>query len=138
MRLIVLTGVASYPKTQIAQQIKAREPQTIIIDNGEHLAFDGADICLESLGGGLADVLGGVDTALLIAAESINPEHLLALLDSLHDDYDDLHITTIAVIDDRTCACFPHLEDMLRGYADVTLEPPFDLDALWEDVLWTT
>lgn len=40
---------------------------------------------------------------------------------------------TIALIDTRTCECFPALEEQLEQTADLTLRLPFDI----EETLWS-
>ena len=63
----------------------------------------------------------------MIAAESAQPETIIDTLDVLQAAQPDSNIKLIALIDNRTCDCFPHLRELLEATADLTLHAPFNI-----------
>lgn len=144
MRLIAITGLATYEKAQLAHDIGQKLTQqgqnVTIIDNSncrELSDTEGVDVT-RIVGGCVCCSLPGklyktmaivdADTVILIASESAHPESLMAVMDNLVAGQPEIEVRTIGVIDDRTCNCFPHLHEMLEDYADLTLRLPFNLD----------
>lgn len=147
MKLIVLTGIVAYEKAtlaaQIARQLADSGARVTVIDNSNQkqageipgvnvVRIAGGCVCC-SLPSRLYKemfMLGqqAVDAAVLIASESANPESLMAVLDNLSSGQPGLDIRIISLVDERTEACFPHLENLLRDFAEVTLEPPYRVE----------
>jgi hypothetical protein len=86
----------------------------------------GGCVCC-SLAGQLYRVMAGIDqgVAVLIASESAQPEALRLILENLRDGQPGLEFRLLALVDDRTCDCFPHVRQMLEDAADDVLYPPF-------------
>jgi hypothetical protein len=60
------------------------------------------------------------------------PDALFILLDQLRDDDPALELSTLALLDTRTCDCFPNLRVTLEAYADYSVYLPVDTDELLE------
>lgn len=144
MKLIAITGLAGLEKGRLTLDLAehfAQNGQVSIIDNGENNPLDSSRSAfpIMRIDGDLAPELAsqlarlamlGVDVALLNVAESLNPEHLFAILENSVAGMEAFRmddVRVVALIDDRTCNCFPHLHDLLESYADVTLRYPFTL-----------
>lgn len=141
MRLIVLTGLVVVEKIDLALDL-ARHTSTAgktvtIIDNVRRLAVD--DVPLDTvtlvrldgdLRDGLLPLLDDVtsDVTLLAVAETVRPDDLFVLLNDLRDHLPGIEVQTLALIDERTCDCFPQLRVLLEDYADVTVNLPVTLD----------
>ncbi len=68
---------------------------------------------------------------ILTASETLPPDDLFVLLDDVKERRPDLAIQTIALIDTRTCDCFPQFRLSLEAYADRIIHLP----AVWSDVV---
>jgi hypothetical protein len=60
------------------------------------------------------------------------PDALFVLLDELREQNPALEITTLALLDTRTCDCFPHLLVSLEEYADAAVYLPLETDEVLE------
>lgn len=145
MKLIALTGIIGYQKAQfaaeIARMLQDSGQRVGIIDNGDHSAIPtGQDVLTCRLIGGfdehLYNKIQGMDcdVVLLVVSESTHPESLMMVLAHLQHLLPELTIKLVALIDDRTCDCFPHLRSMLEDSADITLHAPFDVHQLLGDL----
>lgn len=137
MRLIVLAGLVSVEKIELAVELGQYLVDTgstvTIIDNVRRLAVDEFGLnstALIRLGGELRDSLlsaleaATTDVALLAVAETMPPDDLFLLLHDLRDSLPGLEIQTLALIDTRTCDCFPQLRVSLEEGADVVVNLP--------------
>ena len=83
----------------------------------------------ESLLPGLAEITS--DVALLLVSETAWPDDLFTLLDEARQRIPALDVYSLALIDTRTCDCFPEFRVTLEAYADEVVSLP----AAWEDVV---
>jgi hypothetical protein len=139
MQLIVLTGLVIVEKQQftldLARHYIAQGQPVAIIDNMARLTLDQSQIAQASyqrlegdLDGQLAPLLSQSTAVvtILAASETLPPETLFVQLDALRDALSDISITTLALIDTRTCDCFPQVRQQLELYADVVVNMPAD------------
>lgn len=142
LHLIALLGLVSVEKAELAAQIANHVTDSgrraVVFDGGARLRVDSewmAAARLVRLGtDGLAqlpDLLAASaeDVAILAAPETAPTDAVFAALAAL--DRPGLTLTTAALIDLRTCDCFPNLREELEANADVTLAIPYAVpDAL--------
>jgi hypothetical protein len=137
MRLIVLAGLVTVEKTAGAVELTqyfARAGQIVtILDHASRIPVDA-----EGLGGvtlirlegdlqaSLSLTLAGLSSeiAILVASESLPPDDLFLLLDDLRSQIPSLEMQTIALIDTRTCDCFPQFRVTLESCADAVVRLP--------------
>lgn len=98
MQLIVLTGLAVVEKQQLAQEL-VDHFRTVVVDD-------------------LTALPANAERLIFIAPAQISPDELYALLDELPAG---IEVLTVAVIDTRTCDCFPNLRCTLEQNADVVI-----------------
>ncbi len=134
MRIIALAGLAAGEKAELAldlaRHFRQAGQRVHLIDNMQHMTIPanrvepGVTLTRSaSLPGAVAAALApGADLALLTVAEQAAPDELFALLDSGTVD-----VRVLAIVDDRTCDCFPTLRQALEDHADAVLRPPFTL-----------
>jgi hypothetical protein len=67
-------------------------------------------------------VASGIDELLLAVSETAHPDEVFATLAWL----DTVQLTTVALIDTRTCDCFPHVREKLEALADSVIHLPYD------------
>ena len=141
--MIVLIGLVTVEKITLAldlarQHVDAGRTVTVI-DNVRQLAVDGSGLIgievirLEGdLRDGLWAVIEGVtsDVILLAVSETMPPDDLFLLLADLRNALPQIEIQTLALIDTRTCDCFPQLRAQLEDYADVVVNLPAQVDEL--------
>lgn len=141
MKMIVLTGLVSIEKAQLAADMAhyistqgqsvqvidniARQALTKIVTDVQHVTRIEGDN-LNNLIDSLASV--SADVVIVAVTEQAHPEKLFVALDNLQEQFDTWEIYTIALIDTRTCDCFPNVRQALELYADVSLMLPYDLD----------
>lgn len=144
MKLIVLTGLVAYEKAALAVQVAHRLTEsglrvTVMDNSNQKQVGDRTAANVIRIAGGCVCctlparlykemvVIGqqGYDGVILIASESAHPESLLLVLDNLCDGQPGLDVHIVSLVDERTEACFPHLDNLLREYAQITLEPPY-------------
>jgi hypothetical protein len=112
MQLIVLTGLAVVEKQQLAQEL-ASHFSAVIVDN-------------------LTALPSAAETMIFVAPAQISPDDLYALLDTLPPGCE---VLTVAVIDTRTCDCFPNLRNTLEQNADVVVNVGDDESLLSAELL---
>ena len=139
MKISILTGIIGQEKAQFAIQLAqaylAKGLRVAIINNG-NVSIDNKVTANIYLGLTLGDnerlynELQSMqqDILLVIAAESAHPETIIDALDILQAAQPDSSSKLIALIDNRTCDCFPHLREMLEATADLTLRAPFSIN----------
>ncbi len=136
--LIVLAGLPSMEKALLAAELGAFWAQqglaVTILDNIARLAIDPETVCgaqvmrvageaLPHLAHLLAQTRA--DTVIFAVSETVPIDALFATLSAL----DGVRVTVAALIDTRTCDCFPHLRAQLEADADVVIRLPYDLRA---------
>jgi len=139
MTIIVLTGLVVVEKVQLTQALAQHfHPQktVAVIDNIARLEVDGLPekTTLTPLTGDavtdLIEAIGSTSADVIIAAvtEQAHPEKLFIALDDLREQLPDANIYTLALIDTRTCDCFPNVRQALEMYADASVMMPYNLD----------
>jgi hypothetical protein len=140
MKLIVLAGLPVYEKaefaSELARMLLASGRRVTLIDNGARPVEPPSGVTVRRIAGGcvccslaeqLYQVMAEIDqgVAVLIASESAHPEALRLILENLRAGQPGLEFRLLALVDDRTCDCFPHVRQMLEDAADDVLYPPF-------------
>ena len=135
MRLITLAGLGSVDKGELtiglAQHFAQAGHTVTVLDNISRVPLDTTNLwqvdyvrLSGDLGAELPLVLEQIDSeiVLLAAGETIPPDDLFTLLDQLPGR--DLRKQTVALIDARTCDCFPQVREILEAHADVIVNLP--------------
>lgn len=132
MQVIALTGLVSVEKIQLtlwlAKRLHAAGQRVALLDNLARLRLDpvpgvparlirhaGA---LSGLAGMLLPLVPDTDVVLVAVAEDADPEQLFATLSELPAP---LHTLAVAILDLRTCDCFPGLRLLLEAHADLVI-----------------
>ena len=137
MKVIVLTGLVSIEKGQLARELAKhflKNKSVTIIDNIARISIEKLDGVLikryeENITKKLPEILHSTlaDIAIVAVSEQAHPEKLFIALDDLQEQ-SDWEIYTLALIDTRTCDCFPNVREALELYADVSVMMPYELD----------
>ena len=137
MKVIVLTGLVSIEKAQLARELAKHflnDKSVIIIDNIARISVEELDGVLtkryeENITKQLPEILHGQPSDIVIVAlsEQAHPEKLFIALGDLQEQ-SEWEIYTLALIDTRTCDCFPNVREALELYADVSVMMPYELD----------
>ncbi|MEM9951318.1 MAG: hypothetical protein AAF846_06955 [Chloroflexota bacterium] len=138
MKVIVLTGLVTVEKAQLSLDLAnkavanglsvkmidniARQP----IVNNQHLIEQRTGDILPQLPAVLANT--DADVVIVALSEQTHPEKLFVTLDALTEQFTDSDIYSLALIDTRTCDCFPNVRQALEMYADATIMLPYQLD----------
>ncbi len=137
-KLLVLAGLVAIEKMQLAVDLAqywtdAGQAVTVI-DNIARLRIDPVWLSSEILmryDGDIVPLLpefvAHITTEIAIVALSENsvPDDLFVVIDMLKETRQDLDIHTFALLDLRTCDCFPMLREVFEQYADAVLHAPF-------------
>lgn len=126
-RVIALLGLVTVEKIDVAIQLAHQFPHATLIDNINRMTINPQNLPDSSrylrVTHDLNTTLMHTSGDLIIAfSENDHPESQIALLDDLQKT----DVTIIALIDNRTCDCFPELRQILHAYADIVLYPPFN------------
>ncbi|MCU0512139.1 MAG: hypothetical protein MUE40_06160 [Anaerolineae bacterium] len=148
MHLVVLTGLVSIEKRDLAlalaQSCLADGHRVALIDNIARLPVDPeltAGATLLRLQGDVTQYLAttlehvAADVVILAASETAHPEALFSALAALAEARPGLRVRTAALIDLRTCDCFPNVRQVLERYADVIVNLPCDVAGVREALL---
>lgn len=141
MKVIALIGLVIIEKIQLTIDLATHitwktDHDVTIIDNGARMAIDPIHLSDEPLmrvsgdiTDSLADVLKSVSTEIVLVAvsETAELDNLFVALDIIAETMPDIDLTSIGLIDLRTCDCFPHLREKLEDYADAHFLAPFEL-----------
>ena len=137
MKVIVLTGLVSIEKGQLARELAKhflKNKSVTIIDNIARISIEKLDGVLikryeENITKQLPEILhsASADIAIVALSEQAHPEKLFIALDDLQEQ-SEWEIYTLALIDTRTCDCFPNVREALELYADVSVMMPYELD----------
>lgn len=139
MKVIVLTGLVSIEKAQLTHDLATyfrNDKHVTIIDNIARQAIDDSSEAVkikrysDDISKKLGDVLQETPSEVVILAlsEQAHPEKIFIALDDLQEQRDDWQIYILALIDTRTCDCFPNVREALELYADVSIMMPYNLD----------
>ncbi|HLV36492.1 MAG TPA: hypothetical protein VKY59_15305 [Spirillospora sp.] len=145
MRLIVLAGLVSIEKIELAVALAQHFMQTgqsvTVIDNVRRLPLDNSQLddvvavrIDGALGAQLIPALSGLpdDVVILAASETISPDDLSLLLDDARQQIPGLDVQMLALIDTRTCDCFPQFRVSLEAYADRVVNLPAAINEVVE------
>ncbi|NJP04730.1 MAG: hypothetical protein HC837_03395 [Chloroflexaceae bacterium] len=136
-QLVVVVGLPVAPKATVAatlsRTLHAAGRTVTLLDNSDRplrlvlptVRLPAGCVCC-TLAGRLFSAVTQIttDTALLVASAQAQPELLARVLDNLRSPT--RTITTIALLDQHTHACFPYLAEQYLFLADVVLSEPFD------------
>jgi hypothetical protein len=142
MKIIALVGLISIEKIQLVIQLATHytwdtDKTVTMIDNVARMAIDPVQLSDEPLIRVNGDITEGFverlqvinsDIVLIAVSESAELDSLFVSLDILTEQLPHIDLTTIGLIDLRTCDCFPHLREKLEDYADVHFLAPFDVN----------
>jgi hypothetical protein len=136
MRLIVLTGLVAMEKIRLAAELAQHFHHARVIDNVARLAMNSEEFIqpIERITGDILPELPALiaqsktEVSILAVSEETNPHKLFEILAHIGELLPQLNILTIALIDLRTCDCFPHLREALEEAADISLLLPYKLD----------
>jgi hypothetical protein len=145
MRLIALLGLVIVEKMELtailAAQLVESGQRVAVIDNLSRLTLDPAQLSgaaytrladdLETILPPLLDDLEA-DVLLLAVSETTPPDDSFVLLDRLREIRPGLETQTLALIDTRTCDCFPQTRIALEASADVVVNLPAEFEAVLE------
>ncbi|MDQ7026893.1 MAG: hypothetical protein Q9P44_15195 [Anaerolineae bacterium] len=144
MRLIVLTGLATIEKGALASDLAdyfLQHGETVmVVDNITRQPIKNLSVPPYRITGDivtqLTDVLSTIasDIVLLAISEQVHPDKLWIALDNLTTQFDTIEIQTLALIDTRTCDCFPNVRESLESYADTVVMLPYNLDEVLNHV----
>jgi hypothetical protein len=146
MKLIVLAGLVSIEKItlslQLALALSRDGLRVTLLDNIARLAISSeeAPVPLIRVRGAALPQLPALlrtidsDAVIFAVSEEQAPEALAIALDDLQTQINTLQIQTFALIDLRTCDCFPHLRQQFEQSADVVLHMPFVLEEVLQHV----
>lgn len=136
MKLIALTGLVFVEKIDLAKMLAERESKighsVTIIDGGDRMSIkpDTLPVPVVQLEGdldhGVPRLLRATeaDTIILIVSEYLPPDLIFASLDALYGEFPNLELQMVALIDTRTCDCFPQVREQFESFADVVVQLP--------------
>ena len=144
MKLFVLTGLVAVEKghlaVELAQHFSQQEWSVIVLDNIERIPLNTPEVTVKRVEGDilpfLTDIVAEIDQDVVVLAvsEQTHPDALAVALDSIYHQFDTIAIATLALIDLRTCDCFPHVRERLEAHADVVIMLPYDLNEVLSHV----
>jgi len=146
MQLIILMGIVSIEKHQLTAEIANhfvdRGEHVHVVDNVQRLPLDSESVDAPLTRLVSDDVLTSslpifaeqnAQVGLLALSEKIHPETLMMSILDMETQWQSiapqspLHMTTIGMIDLRTCDCFPNIRVMIENNADIVTYVPYDL-----------
>mgnify|MGYP000583497064 CR=1 FL=1 len=141
MKVIVLTGLVSIEKARLTTELTDyfKDDATVaIIDNIARTAIEIEDksLQIERVEGDVISELSQVvhqinaDVIIIAVSEQAHPEKLFVAIDDLREQQPEWDIYSLALIDTRTCDCFPNVREALELYADATVMIPYQLDGV--------
>jgi hypothetical protein len=145
MKLILLTGLVAVEKRDLALELAlhygadglavtlvdniARMPIDPEFTGGETLVRVDGDIT-HFLADMLPDAL--IDVVIAAVSETMPPDTLFAAVEQLQSMVPAVEVQTIALIDMRTCDCFPTLRETLERHANTVVMLPYELPQVLE------
>lgn len=146
MKLIVLTGLVSVEKIELAGELttffKKQHIKVSILDNIARLQMNPQEFNapVQRITGDMTTELESVlsqldaDVVILALSEQAHPDNFFITIDSLSDTIEEIDVFTLALFDLRTCDCFPNLRETLEQYADASIYLPYKLDEVLNHV----
>ena len=140
MQLIVLAGLVAVEKRDLAHALARAFQQkgeaVALIDNIARLSIHALDPAMHVQrvdGDSLPHLPALIDQqtsarVILALSEQTRPADLFVTLDEMRQRRADLDVRTLALIDLRTCDCFPGVREQLEAYADHVIMLPYQLD----------
>ncbi|RMG85499.1 MAG: hypothetical protein D6712_09320 [Chloroflexi bacterium] len=143
MHVIVLMGLVSIEKGDLAialaEHYTAQGKRVVVVDNLRRVGIDPEQLSAatyHAVRGELAaalPTLPAADVMIIATAEDAEPEALYIALQDWGAQQPHISLETVALIDLRTCDCFPHMRALLEQLADTTLYAPFHLQDLFAE-----
>lgn len=156
IHIIVLAGLVSIEKHQLAIELahhyEAHGQTVSLLDHVARLALDSEALAptiqlTRHISTDMADVIAWASaqitnatspqTLIVALNEQIHPEAIFMALHEIAQHNPALHTHLIAMIDLRTCDCFPNVRQLLETYADSIVMMPYDLDAILMQIVYT-
>lgn len=138
MKVIVLAGLVSVEKIELTRELARhfRDKKSVsVIDNIARMPVSDIDEAfVQRIEGNVIPDLSNIlqetvsDVVIIALSEQNHPEKLFIALDDLREQQSDWEIYSLAMIDTRTCDCFPNVREALEMYADVSVMIPYQLD----------
>ena len=139
MQTIVIAGLVSVEKHELALDLaryySTQGHSVALVDNIARLRLPDdqlpADVALQRIEGTLtaaAITLLDADMVIIAASEMAEPESLFTALLDLPN------VQILALIDTRTCDCFPNVRESLELHVDAVLNLPISYQDLLEVV----
>lgn len=142
MRVIAFVGLVSIEKIQLIIELATyytwdTQLSVTVIDNVSRLTIDRAELNDEPLirvNGDitqeLTEQLADTESDIVLIAVSENAEldNLFIAFDMMREQLSQLDLTTVGLVDLRTCDCFPNLREKLESYTDVHFLAPFNVN----------
>lgn len=141
MKVIILAGLVSAEKIELTRELAqyfADKNSVAVIDNIARMPVDKIeksipvrrieDNAIPELVNILQETVA--DFAIVALSEQAHPEKLFIALDDLREQQSDWEIYSLALIDTRTCDCFPNVREALEMYADVSVMIPYQLEEI--------
>jgi hypothetical protein len=145
MKLIILAGLVAIEKHDLAAELAAHYTQAgqrvTVYDNVARLALQPDQLGYGELVRLRGDIFAQLpallatlnsDVLLLALSENNAPEQVYLMRDHLRDHNPALDIRTVALLDLRTCDCFPQTRLEYEQTADVIVMLPYDLERVIE------
>jgi hypothetical protein len=145
MKLIILAGLVAIEKHDLAAELAAHYTQAgqcvTVIDNVERLALQPDQLGYGELvrlrGDALTQLPALLETSeedvlILTLSENVAPEQVYLMREYLNTQYAALDVHTVALIDLRTCDCFPQTRLEYEQTADIVVMLPYDLGRVIE------
>ncbi len=140
-QIIVLAGLVAAEKAALAVDLAhhymAGGRQAAILDNIARVGIPAEDVpagvAYQRIPADLSDGLAAhvaaahADVVIVAASEQIHPEALMLAVDALPAAND---VQTWALIDTRTCDCFPQVRLLLEDYADAVYHVPVTIEEI--------
>lgn len=141
MKVIILAGLVSVEKIELARELVqhfSAKNSVTVIDNIARMPVDKIEkpIPVRRIEGNpipeLVNILQETvaDFVIVALSEQAHPEKLFIALDDLREQRSDWEIYSLALIDTRTCDCFPNVREALEMYADVSVMIPYQLEEI--------
>jgi hypothetical protein len=135
MMVILLAGLVVVEKIELALALAAHDT-ALVIDAGVQMPVSpdrlppGTQLQQVAPTGILAALATAPERVIIALPASFAPAELSGLIDQIYATItpDDVH--TLALIDTRTCDCFPTLRQALEAEADQVIRLPVDMAAV--------
>lgn len=137
MNVIALTGLVCVEKATLATILAARAAaqgqSALVLDAIARLPIAPHTVAAPVVRVAADDLSQAVvqalhtrtpDVVIIATSEFMHPEAIFAALDALHSRFPALALRIVALIDTRTCDCFPQTRAAFESYADTVIHLP--------------